>query len=89
MTSIAIRTVLLINTTSRLTRDTPITKPSDSESNSGRISRVATDTFVTLPNQDHTVSSRGTAESGFNYDRRQDQTNRQLRELSRVFRARL
>jgi len=87
--SIVIRTALLINTASRLTRDTPIHKPSDPESNSKRISHVATDTLPTLPNQKHPVSSRGEAQPQLHYYKQLDKTNRQFRELSGAFRARL
>lgn len=89
MASIVVRTALLLNTTSRLTRDTPIDKPPVPDSNSKRISDVATNTLATLPKQDHRASSQGKAKSELHYYKQLDKTNRQLQELSRAFRARL
>jgi hypothetical protein len=86
MASMVIRTALLINTTSRLTRDTPINKPSP-ESNSQRVSHVAANTLSTLPKKDDPVSSQ--AQSKLHYYKQLDETNRQRRELAGAFRARL
>lgn len=87
MTSIIVRTALLINTTSRLTRDTPIPKPPASESDSQKTSRVASTTLSDLPRRDPPTSCRGGQE--LHYYRQQDRRNHELRDLSRAFRARL
>lgn len=89
MTSIIVRTALLINTTSRLTRDTPIDKSSDSKSTSQRTSDVATNNLPQLPKPDQSVSSGGRGGSELHYYRQLHRTNREQRELSGAFRARL
>lgn len=88
MTSMIVRTALLINTTSRLTRDTPIRL----EDNSLDVSRVATKTLSDLPQQDRSASSGRNSErfeDELHYYKRQRETNRQCQEISRAFRARL
>lgn len=85
----AIHTARLVYTTRHLTRDTPIDKPSAPESNSRRTSDVAADTLSRLPKQDHPVSSQREAPPQLHYYKQLDETNRQLRELSQAFRAKL
>ena len=84
--NIVVRTALLINTTSRLTRDTPIDPP---KSQPQKTSDVATTTLRSLPKEDHPVASQGRDQSQLHYYRRLDETNRRRRELSGAFRARL
>lgn len=89
--NIAVRTALLINTTSRfLTRDTPI-KPTEScsESRSRQTSDVATTTLRSLSKPDHQVASEERGQPKLHYYKQLDETNRRRRELSGAFRAKL